>query len=241
MSRNGYRKLRSVAFMISQWLVSNRLQPVAPRISILCLAVCAALIGCQTPQQTFLAGTAGATILGGMLPAQQIEQVYYLGAFDPQEQVPPAIYRITVRGQASFISRMQFGSGWVPAATIDSLGTRLSFEDGNIAFNASQAGSVPSLELDRRMILFGPEGFREAPKDHRLVIVMGSSPEAFFNAIDRSLNVIAQTTSEQYNQQMDLLLFAAQSHMVAEQGRIGELQLGLQSMKAPVAPTGASQ
>ena len=39
--------------------------------------------------------------------------------------------------------------------------------------------------------MFGPEGFREAPKDHRLVIVMGASPEAFFGAIDRALGIVA--------------------------------------------------
>ena len=48
--------------------------------------------------------------------------------------------------------------------------------------------------LNRRLIMFGPEGFREAPKNHRLVVVMGASPETFFNAVDRALGVVAEVT-----------------------------------------------
>ncbi len=46
------------------------------------------------------------------------------------------------------------------------------------------------------MILFGPEGFREAPVDHRLVVVMGSSPEKFFSMVDQTLGIVAAATQQ---------------------------------------------
>jgi hypothetical protein len=45
--------------------------------------------------------------------------------------------------------------------------------------------------------MFGPEGFREAPRDHRLVIVMGSSPQKFFSAVDSALGLVASVTQGQ--------------------------------------------
>ena len=49
-----------------------------------------------------------------------------------------------------------------------------------------------SLPTGRKLVLFGPEGFRPVPKNHRLVIVMGSNPEEFFKAIDESLGMISK-------------------------------------------------
>jgi hypothetical protein len=46
----------------------------------------------------------------------------------------------------------------------------------------------------RRLIMFGPEGFREAPKNHRLVVVMGSNPDKFFSAVDEALGEVARVT-----------------------------------------------
>ena len=152
------------------------------------------IAGCTT-ETAIVGGTAGiVTTVGGAAPAQDIEQVYYLGVIDPQEQLPPTINRVTVRGQASAISGMKFGSGWVPASLIDSLGTRLSFDDNGDITNTGPSGDLASgaIQTGRRLVLFGPEGFREAPRDHRLVIVMGSSPEDFFNAIDTALGDISQ-------------------------------------------------
>ena len=37
------------------------------------------------------------------------------------EQVPPSVYRVRVKGQASFLSATKFASGWVPADLVDSL------------------------------------------------------------------------------------------------------------------------
>lgn len=52
----------------------------------------------------------GTTLLGARTPANEIEQIYYLGVFDPQEQLEPMVYRVRVHGQASPISGMKFGS-----------------------------------------------------------------------------------------------------------------------------------
>ena len=48
-----------------------------------------------------------------------------------------------------------------------------------------------ALETGRRMMLFGPEGFRAAPADHRLAVVMASDPSAFFEAIDSALGQLS--------------------------------------------------
>jgi hypothetical protein len=56
--------------------------------------------GCNSLPLNFALGTGIATGLGAMTPGHEIEQIYYLGSFDPQEQVPPALYRVRVRGQA---------------------------------------------------------------------------------------------------------------------------------------------
>lgn len=142
----------------------------------------------------FTAMAAGGTVIGAQAPTNEIEQVYYLGCFDPQNQLPPTIYRVTVRGQASFISFTRFASGWAPASFIDSLSTRVSFEDKdkNLTYSQDSADHAGTLKTGRRLMLFGPEGFREAPADQRLVIVMGTNPEGFFQAIDDASAKVVQ-------------------------------------------------
>ena len=85
--------------------------------SLAALAVLASLAGCGSltvAQRNQVAGLAAAT-LGSMTPNADLEQTYYLGSFDPQDQIPPAIYRIRVRGQSSLLSTVRFASSWVPA------------------------------------------------------------------------------------------------------------------------------
>jgi hypothetical protein len=53
-----------------------------------------------------------------------------------------------------------------------------------------------AFETGRRLVMFGPDGFREAPRDHRLVIVMGSNPAAFFGAMDQALGNFASVKME---------------------------------------------
>ncbi len=165
-------------------------------LTLAALVVAAALVsaGCETVQGNVALGTAGATLLGARTPANEIEQTYYLGVFDPQEQVPPTVYRVRVRGQASAISGMKFASGWVQANVIDSLGTHIEFnkDSAKVEINKEDPNDLVSLQTGRRLMLFDPEGYREAPKDHRLVIVMGASPEKYFKAVDKSLSVVSQ-------------------------------------------------
>ncbi len=150
-----------------------------------------ALLGCGSPAEYAALGVGVATVVGAQSPSHEIEQVYYLGVFDPREQVPPSIYRITVHGQASFLSLMRFGSGWVPAELADSLNSDLSSrDDGTLPGRHISGSDSDPLQTGRRLILFGSEGFREAPRNHRLVIVMGASPENYFSAVDQVLGTI---------------------------------------------------
>ncbi len=73
-------------------------------------------------------------------------------------------------------------------------------------------------------MLFGPEGFREAPKDHRLAIVMGSNPKGFFNAMDESLGVISEVQGEQQYSALNRLLFEALTQVRNEKGRLDDLK-----------------
>lgn len=135
----------------------------------------------------------GTTFLGSRSPGHEIEQVYYLGSIDPLEQLPPTIYRLTVRGQSSGISSVKFASGWAPAALIDSLSSwaRFSEDAAHPTLTMTGTNSV-NIASERRFVMFGPEGFRPAPKDHRLVMVMGSNPDRFFQAIDEVLGSMAK-------------------------------------------------
>jgi hypothetical protein len=197
-----------------------RCSPRALRLTAsLLLAVAAA--GCSP--EGVVGGAIGATLLGGQSPAHEIEQVYYLGVFDPQEQVPPTVYRVTVRGQASALSNMKFGSGWVQANVIDSLNTHVDFDGNRPKVTTGEGEQLATLKTGRRLVLFGPEGFREAPPDHRLVIVMGASPEKFFNAIDTSLGQITQVQREQADSAIGQELFRAMSEIKAERDRLNDI------------------
>mgnify|MGYP003394228061 CR=1 FL=1 len=190
------------------------------------IGVCAALAvtGCESLQGNIGLGVAGVTALGARTPAQDIEQIYYLGVFDPQEQVPPMVYRVRVHGQASVLSGMQFGSGWVHASVIDSLGSQISYtKEGKIRVEKAE-GLDGQIQTGRKLIQFGPEGFREAPKDHRLVIVMGSSPDTFFNAVDQTLGVVGATISEQNGVELTKLLASAQAADIQERRRLEDIK-----------------
>ncbi len=180
--------------------------------------------GCST--EGIIGGTLGVTTVTGMTPSNSLEQVYYLGVFDPQDQIPPTIYRVTVRGQASAISRMRFGSGWVPAGLIDSLNSQISTdkETGLTKITHGEEDQLSAIQTGRRLVQFGPEGFREAPKDHRLVIVMGSSPEAYFDAIDGALGSVSQAQQDQNNSRLNKLLFEALLNVKNEKDTLGELK-----------------
>lgn len=134
------------------------------------------------------------TALGLGAPDNELSQTYYLGTFDPQGQVPPSIYRITVKGSSSLLSRMKFSSGWVPAPLVDPLGTPIEYikdaSTNSLSLQIADTRSDFEGLYGRKLILFGPEGFREAPQNQRLVIVMGADPSAFFKAIDQAYGQI---------------------------------------------------
>ncbi len=211
------------------------------RAAIPVLLACWALSACSTEE--IIGGTIGATILGANSPSQEIQQIYYLAAFDPQGQLPPTVYRIRVHGQASFISFVRFASGWVPAKFIDSLGSDVSFGEEKstaIEFDTAASDKLSKLTTGRRLMLFGPEGFREAPKDHRLVVVMGTSPDDFFAAIDESLGTIAQLRAAQAQRDeadtmergnLDRAMFEALAHVKDQRNRLEALRREIGGVK----------
>lgn len=164
-----------------------------------CACALASLAGCASSAANYALGVGGVGVLGHT-PTTNIGQTYYLGVFDPREQLPATIYRIRVQGQASALSSTGFASGWVRADLVDSLSGQITLDKNQVKFTEDAANRVALEEdkgaLNRRLIMFGPEGFREAPKNHRLVVVMGSNPESFFSSVDRALGVVASATQE---------------------------------------------
>ena len=174
----------------------------------LCLLVPVALstvffAGCgSVVARNSLLGVAGTAQLG-QTPSNTINQTYYLGVFDPRDQLPPTIYRVHVQGQSSALNATKFASGWVRAELVDSLSGSVEFP-ADASTKQKQTADSPSgsgvevvdkgLLTGRRLVMFGPEGFREAPKNHRLVVVMGANPDAFFSAVDQALGVVASVT-----------------------------------------------
>ena len=192
------------------------------------IIVCIVIPGCATKLQT-AALVGGATYFGARTPGHEIEQIFYLGSYDPRNQLPPTIYRVRVHGQASVISNVNFASGWVPAEMVDSLGTSARFNDNStVKFEkssyAASYSDLKALEAGRRLTQFGPEGFREVPKDHRLIILMGANPDAFFQAIDTTLGQISKATVSQKNSELLKQLFAELQKVEERQKSISSLE-----------------
>ena len=159
------------------------------------LAISALLGGCggMTVAQTNSVIAGSGFGAGALTPSGDLEQTYYLGSFDPRGQLPPSIYRIRVRGQASALTATRFASSWVPAEVVDSLTGTVSNEAGRRDPTVtSDANSRSSLaDAGRALVMFGPEGFREAPRNHRLVVIMGANPDAVENAFASALGTVA--------------------------------------------------
>jgi hypothetical protein len=208
------------------------------------MAIAVSIMGCvgdpAATNAVIVGGVVGGTLVGAQSPGQEIEQVYYLGIFDPQDQLPPAVYRITVHGQASAISGMKFGSGWVPASFIDSLNSNIAFqkESGQLTTTQGEDKQMATLKTGRRLMMFGPEGFREAPKDFRLVIVMGASPQAFFQAIDTSLGLISQVQKGGVAPAITQQLIQERQSLLSQQQRLATLKAAVDVEMAP-APGGS--
>ena len=181
--------------------------------------------GCSTPESNIALGV-GATLLGSATAAHEIEQVYYLGVFDPTEQLPEAVYRITVRGQASLISNTKFASGWVPAALVDTLSSNITFGEQGVEI----AGGAPGagISTGRGLMIFGPEGFRPAPRDHRLVVIMGSDPSEFFKAVGDTLQDVTQAEIAQRNDEAARKILEELLRISGERRRIDDLRTDVQ-------------
>lgn len=193
---------------------------IAAATGIVLLAGCA-----DRTKNTVLVGS----VIAAQAPAQEVEVIYYLGVFDPREQIPPTVYRVRVQGQASLLSFMKFGTGWVRAELIDSLSSGGRFEGGSIRVDDANSLAAQKLETGRRLVLFGPEGFRKAPKDHRLVIVMGSNPDGFFRAMDQSVSVISDAALDKHNNELMTKLFESLVKARAESERLADLQKNVSS------------
>ena len=208
------------------------------RAAIPVLLACWALSACETIEGTVTLGVIGTTVVGGLAPTHEIEQIYYLGVFDPQDQLPPEVYRVRLHGQSSFLNSTKFASGWVRADVIDTLGTSVGFnkESGQIEITKGDDDDLAKIKTGRRLMMFGPEGFREAPADHRLVVVMGASPEAFFQAVDEALGVVSEAVAEQRSAGLDRALFEALTRARSERERLVQLQKNIDAeVPAPKA------
>lgn len=147
------------------------------------------------------------------------EQVYYLGSFDPYGQLEPSLYRVRVEGRSPAMSSMRFASGWVPSVAVDSLGSTLQFGEDGVSFKDSddlEGDDAPFLE-GRKLVLFGPEGFREVPEDHRLVILMDSDPTHFFKAVQDVLGYMRAIESESATLDEDVHRQWLEAKLAAEQ------------------------
>lgn len=182
-------------------MLPNQLQTLLVNGLLVLLAI--APIGCGSAAAN-VGVVGGALAADGMVtPSKEIQEVYYLGMLDPKEQLPPTVYRVTVHGQASLISLTQFATGWMPAQFVDSLSSSIKFTKTGLQTSAQSSATNASNLMGRRLVLFGPEGFREVPGDQRLVMVMGTDPSEFFNAASE---VIGEITGGQAQQTSDILL-----------------------------------
>lgn len=194
-----------------------------------CLPAALTLNACgylSIPQRNQL-GAAAVASVAGVMPSADIEQTYYLGSFDPRDQLPPTIYRIRVRGQSSALNQTKFASGWVPAEVVDSLGRTVGFEAGKPTANAADPLLGSSLsDQGRGLVLFGPEGFREAPRGHRLVVMMGSSPEMVEQAFATALGTVARAQYGGSNAALQRDAFTLLLELDHERDRLDALSKG---------------
>ncbi|WP_457323312.1 hypothetical protein [Roseateles sp. P5_E11] len=197
----------------------------ALRLSVLLWPLLLGGCGALTVPQRNQAALVAIAGVGAAVPGSEVAQTYYLGSFDPRGQLPPTVYRIRVRGQASVLNQTRFASGWAPAGLVDSLTGSLSLDvrSGNVAA-AKAAESESSLgQAGRGLVMFGPEGFREAPRDHRLIIMMGSNPEMIEQAFSSALGTVARVRFGQPTAALDRELFDLLISLGQERARLESL------------------
>ena len=188
-------------------LIKGRLWRCAAPLCVVGLAGCS---GLEVAQKNSLYGAAIG--LAAVTPSADVEQTYYLGSFDPRDQLQPAIYRIRVRGQSSILNRTRFASSWVPAEVVDALtgSVQINTEknnSGDVTLKRNDPDGV-HLESGRKLVMFGPEGFRPAPKNHRLVVILGSNPEDVESAFASALGTVAKVRFGRSGAALDRDLFS---------------------------------
>lgn len=197
--------------------------PVSAAVAFMA-ALAAGCSGLEVAQKNRL--YAGGFVATMVTPSADLEQTYYLGSFDPRGQLPPAIYRVRLRGQSSILNRTRFASSWVPAAVVDSLTGAANIntgKSGNGAVTLSKPTDEERSTLEgagRRLMLFGPEGFRKAPENHRLVVIMGSSPEDVEQAFASALGTVAQARFGRSGTALDRDLFGLLLDLRQEQEQL---------------------
>ncbi len=122
-----------------------------------------------------------APLVLGACASQDFRQVYYLGVYDPNEEVTQQLYRVSIQGDTAWYSTVKYASGWAPADAVDSLMGTVTQEKAGLRIR-TEGGDV-RLPPGRSLVLYGPEGFRIVPQDHRLVLVMSSDPSEFFKQV----------------------------------------------------------
>ena len=75
--------------------------------------------------------------------------------------------------------------------------------------------------------MFGPDGFREAPANHRLVIVMGSQADVFFSQMDKALGEYSSITAERDNLPLQRDFMAALLALKDDRQKVRDLKLNL--------------
>jgi hypothetical protein len=153
----------------------------------MCLLPLALVLGgCDTIAQRNQGILAAGMVAASVTPSFDLEQTYYLGSFDPAGQLPPTLYRIRVRGQSSMLNQTKFASSWVPAEVVDALtgSAKLDVKSGSVKIERDTDTSFNINDSGRRLMQFGPEG-------HRLVILMGASPEKVEQAFSTALGTVA--------------------------------------------------
>jgi len=198
----------------------HNLIPFYPRqtqlmLRLFCLCFIIFMTSCANRYQN-----GGLLGVAGMMPINEIEQTYYLGVFDPKEQIPPQIYRIRVHGQSS-LGGGQFASGWVPAEVIDTLNLSSGTNDSNNPHLLGNKGSGNFLR-GRNLIAFGPEGFREVPENHRLVMVMGNNANEFFDAVSTALGKVTDIKIKAKAITLNNEVFLALTDLLNEKQRLAD-------------------
>lgn len=174
------------------------INPWKNTISFLLSAI---LMSCGSVERNILTSGIG---MGMRTPSTEIEQIYYLGSFDPQGQLPPTLYRVRLHGQASILNFTRFASGWMPSNVVDTLSGNITTSEANATITSN--GASTSFKTGRRLVQFGPEGFREAPANHRLVVVMGSDPSEFFQAMGAALGEVSGANMDIQRLELNSLL-----------------------------------